>query len=452
MTNHLPALLAISLLAMACSTTSPSTDSSSSADVATTDSQTTDAGADSQGADSANQDATTTPPDTDDAASTACTGLPPIDCAESCGSDALCAVDCSDGVWSCPAGCVEASTCPPDTCWGAPLPGEACEEGEWVCKPQDFVYEDCEPLACVECDGFDGPVSKSGCTCACTNGEVRCQKDVPTCDGDAPLCAPSCGGDSFFGPAVCTDGKWTCEEGIPTTDCPPGSCFGEKYPGEVCTDDGWSCQPSDEAYGVCHDVMCLTCDGFSGPTTVDGCACACEAGVVECQKVEEQGCGATSASTLAGVSIAITATDCTFTLAEAAAGITIPYEVVVAGADTSVIPLPQDAGECGQPGPSGLILFERLAGSEQQYCICDTGLCQGPDMTPVSLDDGTWPGAFEWDGKNWDGPSDTGNDKGPAFPPGTYTLTVNAKGQAVAPDDGTSPFEVRATAQIHLIP
>ena len=33
-----------------------------------------------------------------------------------------------------------------------------------------------------------------------------------------------------------------------------------------------------------------------------------------------------------------------------------------------------------------------------------------------------------WDGRNWYGPSDTGNREGAAFPPGTYTIALSATG------------------------
>jgi hypothetical protein len=112
-----------------------------------------------------------------------------------------------------------------------------------------------------------------------------------------------------------------------------------------------------------------------------------------------------------------------------------------------VVVEPGDAGGCGQPGPGGLIVFEKLEGAGQTYCICDEGLCAPPADTPVTLSAGTYVTTFAWDGKNWLGPSDTGNPKGPAFPPGKYTLTLTAKGKAQG-----QPFEVQTTLPVTLLP
>jgi hypothetical protein len=125
----------------------------------------------------------------------------------------------------------------------------------------------------------------------------------------------------------------------------------------------------------------------------------------------------------------------------------IPYDVVVASDATNVVPQPQDAGGCGQPGTSGLILFERVDGGGQAYCLCDTGLCLAMPLPPRTLHAGTYATTFSWDGKNWNGPSDTGNPQGPPFPPGDYTVSVSAIGT-----QGTASFAVSATLAIRLTP
>ena len=160
------------------------------------------------------------------------------------------------------------------------------------------------------------------------------------------------------------------------------------------------------------------------------------------------GCIATSTSSLPGVSFALrTPVTCTFTLAEAQAGISIPYDVVVASDVTGVVPAPQDAGGCGAPGTSGLIVFEQLAGSGQSYCLCDTGLCVPGSPPAVTLRAGSYGTGFSWTGRNWSGPSDTGNPMGAAFPAGSYTLTLSAKGTK----DGAA-FAVTTTLTIVLTP
>jgi hypothetical protein len=159
-------------------------------------------------------------------------------------------------------------------------------------------------------------------------------------------------------------------------------------------------------------------------------------------------CAVTSVSSLPGVSIAFhPPVACAFTLAQAQAGIAIPYDLVVASDVANVAPRAQDAGGCGQPGSSGLILFERLEGGGQSYCLCDTGLCAPTPPPPTTLHAGTYASSFSWDGKNWSGPSDTGNPQGAPFPPGDYTLTVSATGT-----QGATSFAVSATLAIRLTP
>jgi len=125
----------------------------------------------------------------------------------------------------------------------------------------------------------------------------------------------------------------------------------------------------------------------------------------------------------------------------------IPYDVMVAADVAGVVPAPQDAGGCGAPGSSQLIVIERLAGGTQSYCLCDTGLCPPSNPPPVTLHAGTYASVFSWQGNNWSGPSDTSNPMGAPFPPGSYTLTVSAIGT----QNGTS-FAVAATLVIEITP
>lgn len=292
---------------------------------------------------------------------------------------------------------------------------------------------------------FDNLLVDSG-----TDVPAGMDADIPTpgCDGDAPWCASSCGSDALVGEAECSDGKWVCKEGVLFDDCPPGTCWGGPTPGEICGPAGWECHPDQTgAYEWCPDFMCPECTGFDGPVTVDGCHCWCDGSYVLCEKAVV--CETGTESNLDGVSIHFSAKKCSWTLAEAASGIEVPWNIVVEVDHKKVFPQPQDAGWCGQPGTSGLIVFEKLIGGDQTYCICDQGLCMGPDDQPVILKKGEYPGSFEWDGVNWTGPSDTGNPKGDPFPPGTYTLTVSAVG-ALGKRSG-NPFEVKGTLEIQLL-
>src|SRR5581483_3046517 len=64
-------------------------------------------------------------------------------------------------------------------------------------------------------------------------------------------------------------------------------------------------------------------------------------------------CATGGMSSLPGVSVVFPDQPCTFTLAQAAAGIHVDYQVVVAQGAGSIVPKPQDAGGCGHPGASG---------------------------------------------------------------------------------------------------
>jgi hypothetical protein len=59
-----------------------------------------------------------------------------------------------------------------------------------------------------------------------------------------------------------------------------------------------------------------------------------------------------------------------------------------------------------------------------------------------------------WMGKTWRGPSDTNNPMGAAFPPGTYTFNVTARGTWTAVADATTsaPFTVSADRTITITP
>jgi hypothetical protein len=163
-------------------------------------------------------------------------------------------------------------------------------------------------------------------------------------------------------------------------------------------------------------------------------------------------CQTGGASTLPGVSFEFTTSDCTYTVAEAAAGINIEHAIVAAADVSGVYPTRQ--GGCDEVGPHGLLPFAKLAGGAQSYCLCDEGLCGGAPPDPYTVPQGTHPLTFEWDGVNWTGPSDFGNPKGEPFPPGDYTLTVSAIGQyAEDPLSGVlKDFSVSGTFLLHLVP
>ncbi len=82
-------------------------------------------------------------------------------------------------------------------------------------------------------------------------------------------------------------------------------------------------------------------------------------------------------------------------------------------------------------------------GKTQQYCVCDTGCCAPDQAGSIKLTPATKTGVIEWSGRNWYGPSDTGNKEGAFFPPGSYGVHVSFGG-------GTG--SVSATLPIEIVP
>ncbi|MGE0549767.1 MAG: hypothetical protein AB7O24_19485 [Kofleriaceae bacterium] len=152
-------------------------------------------------------------------------------------------------------------------------------------------------------------------------------------------------------------------------------------------------------------------------------------------------------SWLPGVRIEVHPEKWIYTLDEVAAGISIPYRVVVDQPINDVVSWSLDAGNCIEPGPSGLRLAERIIGSDQQFCPrCDTGLCGAGFPEPVDLVAGIYDATpLEWTGRNWEGPSDFGNPMGSPFPAGSYNLKIAASGTVNGQD-----FDVVASCPIEL--
>lgn len=152
-------------------------------------------------------------------------------------------------------------------------------------------------------------------------------------------------------------------------------------------------------------------------------------------------CQPTSQSTLEGVTLSFDPAPCVFSGKQLAAGISIPWRLEVTR-EHEVVLEPLDAGRCQQAGPGGLMVFAEIVGRGQRYCLCDTGLCAPRDHRSRTRV-GVWKDALRWDGRNFQGPSDTGMKPGKPFPPGQYTVKLTAKGTR----DGV-PFEVSATRRI----
>ncbi|MBM4355646.1 MAG: hypothetical protein FJ109_17965 [Deltaproteobacteria bacterium] len=151
--------------------------------------------------------------------------------------------------------------------------------------------------------------------------------------------------------------------------------------------------------------------------------------------------------TLKYLTIDLSGNPCVYTLAQAKEGITFHYRIIVEKAVHNVVSQPLDAGHCDVPGTSGLRVFEKIHGNGQAWCFCDEGLCKDTNE-PVEIEAGEYADSLSWDGNNWNGPSDTGNEPGPPFPPGEYTLVLRAEGTY---GEGGILFAETATMQITLV-
>jgi hypothetical protein len=138
-----------------------------------------------------------------------------------------------------------------------------------------------------------------------------------------------------------------------------------------------------------------------------------------------------------------------FTLAEAAQGIKIEYKIIVEQDYEGVIPLPTGPSFHEPAGPSGLHPREKISGKDQLYCLMDFGLAAPPKEVVKTLKKDTYKHSFEWDGRNWTGPSDFGNAKGKAFPAGTYEVLVTLRGKLVT-DKGQTPYEITGKTKLVL--
>jgi hypothetical protein len=84
-------------------------------------------------------------------------------CVRSCGEDAWTSAECSQYGWTCAAGWVRVSDCPPGLCWGHPRPCcdpltgrsgySGCEDGRWTC-PDTLLDYPCDYLALDSLDGL----------------------------------------------------------------------------------------------------------------------------------------------------------------------------------------------------------------------------------------------------------------------------------------------------------
>lgn len=151
--------------------------------------------------------------------------------------------------------------------------------------------------------------------------------------------------------------------------------------------------------------------------------------------------------TIPGVSLTVRSSSCVFKRGTPA---TFTYSVTTTAA-TPAITIPDSGGGCGlcRGFTSDPITFTgsiidgvSAGGTNQQYCVCDTGCCAPTQEKTVQLDTTTSMKSFDWSGKTWDGPSDTGNPMGAFFLPGRYTVHISFAGFAQGHVEAALPIEI----------
>jgi hypothetical protein len=152
--------------------------------------------------------------------------------------------------------------------------------------------------------------------------------------------------------------------------------------------------------------------------------------------------------TIPGVTLSISSSRCVYKVGEAAE---FTYEVTT---DSTVPPIEIKAGSgCGpctkaSEDPLSLTSYQiggtAPGGQSQNYCLCDVGCCLPEEADTIMLPATTVSDKIQWSGRNWSGPSDTGNPEGDFFLPGKYGVNVSFNGR----DQGS----VMATLPIEIVP
>ena len=168
--------------------------------------------------------------------------------------------------------------------------------------------------------------------------------------------------------------------------------------------------------------------------------------------VPTSACAPVYTGSIPGATLDLSQTPCVFSISAAKGVFSLPYKIHVASAQKLSVPATNGCNATPTPETGAVVLETVVAGGGQKWCVCDVGLCQvqTPPFTPTIPGDYTVD--FTWDGKNWFGPSDTGNQPGPAFPTGTYEFRVSIAGKHQHEDGTTVPFAATAVLPIELVP
>lgn len=162
---------------------------------------------------------------------------------------------------------------------------------------------------------------------------------------------------------------------------------------------------------------------------------------------------------LPGAHVDLSTTPCVFSISQGQGGFELPFHLVVESSE--LLTPSRNSGQCAPAkfaGGVGLWLrVQGNSGGEQQlWCQCDTGPCffQGGANADVfkATQPGTHASKLWWDGKNFQGASDTGQKPGKAFPPGEYLFRVQTDGKRKKADGTLEPYAATASLPILLLP
>lgn len=336
-----------------------------------------------------------------------------IPCTDTC-PDAL---TCVCGV--CTSDCSAASECSAlsqDAVCATPA-GADCALQSMVCDVTCKRDGDCEDL---------------GSTYTCSEGRCRGpdaqQSPGPEGDGDMQ---PGGDGDSER-PVGDGDAKPEKDAGEPSAELDPACLV--PSPGSGPCDPAWPRYYFDADTKTCkQDVVCDP-ETSRFLTELD-CQNAC-------LEDAPKGCSVAATSPdLPGLTVHVEADRCRIPVGE---GETFRYLIEVQqGIAYTAVDSQGGCGRCGGYTSDPLSLTEATVGEGPvDYCECDVGCCPPTEATPQLLALGSYVDSLQWPGRQWQGPSDTDQPLGPAFPVGSYAAEVKVDVPGVGAVIARLPIEV----------
>lgn len=146
---------------------------------------------------------------------------------------------------------------------------------------------------------------------------------------------------------------------------------------------------------------------------------------------------------LPGVSVHVEADRCNFKSGQAAQ---FRYRVTLTQSIPYTAPASQGCGSCSPYSADASARISYTIGNSSgsvRYCICDTGCCAPNASAAFTLAPKTVNGTIDWPGRQWQGPSDTANPYGAAFPPGSYDVSVGMSVPGVGGTTAKLPITVQ---------